>query len=171
MGVFYSKAVSCVGLSRLAHWGQDLALCEDHSFCGTWQSSRRKCSSTRPLQSVPPFKVWFSNTGNLPWQKQPVSEGMDDFTVISMSRKFKDLYFYPLCVVKWCCQTRLREGEVTLGPYESEAPPPKKDFNNLRGTNLSNFWRHSLEAVHLSENPAWVWATILCSFSGRHREI
>lgn len=73
---------------------------------------------------------------------------MDNFTVISMSRKFKDLYFYPLCIVKQCCQTRPREGEVTLGPYEFE---PRKKFNNLRGTNLSNFLRHLLKTVHLSE--------------------
>lgn len=58
----------------------------------------------------------FSNTGNLPWPNLPASESVDDFTVISMTRKFKDLYFYLLCIMEQCFQTRLREEEVTLGP-------------------------------------------------------
>lgn len=60
-----------------------------------------------------------------------------------------------------------QRGRSHFGSCKSE---PRKNLNHLRGNSPSNSWRHSLEVVHLSEWPAWVWATVLRSFSGRHRE-
>lgn len=85
-----------------------------------------------------------------------------DFTLISFTRMF---YFYFLCSMEQCSQTGRR---VSLGPGSLSQ---ERILIISEEPNLSNSLTSFSESVHLLEWPAWVWAIMLCSFSGSHRQL